>query len=120
MEEETPQPGPSNQEMPIDEEDATDPLALLRSLPEPPTTCQVCVVGAGPAGLMLAANLARFGIDVEVVDDRADQTPVGRYVCPQLEKKMLFIPFSWPRATYPLFLSLLFVFCPSTAATCGL
>lgn len=40
--------------------------------------CQVCVVGAGPAGLMLAANLTRFGIDVEVVDDRADQTPVGR------------------------------------------
>ena len=80
MEEEPQQPGPSNQEMPVDEEDATDPLALLRSLPEPPTRCQVCVVGAGPAGLMLAANLARFGIDVEVVDDRADQTPVGRYV----------------------------------------
>lgn len=100
MEEETPQPGPSNQEMPIDEEDATDPLALLRSLPEPPTTCQVCVVGAGPAGLMLAANLARFGIDVEVVDDRADQTPVGRYVLsPIRKKKMLSIPFSWPRAT---------------------
>lgn len=55
-----------------------DPLALLRSLPEPPLECQVCIVGAGPAGLMLAANLTRFGINVEVVDDRADQTPVGR------------------------------------------
>ncbi|KFA70431.1 hypothetical protein S40285_00597 [Stachybotrys chlorohalonatus IBT 40285] len=50
----------------------------LRSLPEAPIDCQVCVVGAGPAGLMLAANLTRFGIKVEVVDDRADQTPVGR------------------------------------------
>jgi hypothetical protein len=27
---------------------------------------------------MLAANLTRFGINVEVIDDRADQTPVGR------------------------------------------
>ncbi|KAH6610474.1 fad binding domain-containing [Trichoderma cornu-damae] len=76
--EEEPQPGPSNHESAVDDEDATDPLALLRSLPEPPTSCQVCVIGAGPAGLMLAANLARFGIEVEVVDDRADQTPVGR------------------------------------------
>ncbi|KFA46536.1 hypothetical protein S40293_09184 [Stachybotrys chartarum IBT 40293] len=50
----------------------------LRTLPEAPIDCQVCVVGAGPAGLMLAANLTRFGIKVEVVDDRADQTPVGR------------------------------------------
>lgn len=55
-----------------------DALALLRSLPEPPYECQVCVVGAGPAGLMLAANLTRFGINNQVIDDRADQTPVGR------------------------------------------
>lgn len=59
--------------------DATvDTLTLLRSLPEPPIESQVCVVGAGPAGLMLAANLGRMGIKVEVIDDRADQTPVGR------------------------------------------
>lgn len=57
---------------------AVDTLTLLRSLPEPPIEAQVCVVGAGPAGLMLAANLGRFGIKVEVIDDRADQTPVGR------------------------------------------
>ncbi|EGO53434.1 hypothetical protein NEUTE1DRAFT_126740 [Neurospora tetrasperma FGSC 2508] len=55
-----------------------DRLTLLRSMPEPPVECQVCVVGAGPAGLMLACNLGRFGVKVEVVDDRADQTPVGR------------------------------------------
>lgn len=55
-----------------------DTLTLLRNLPEPPVECEVCVVGAGPAGLMLAANLTRFGINVEVIDDRADQTPVGR------------------------------------------
>ena len=57
-----------------------DRLTLLRAMPEAPTQCNVCVVGAGPAGLMLASNLARMGINVQVVDDRADQTPVGRYV----------------------------------------
>ncbi|KGQ11766.1 Phenol 2-monooxygenase [Beauveria bassiana D1-5] len=40
--------------------------------------CQVCVVGAGPAGLMLACNLARFGIDVQVIDERDGKTTVGR------------------------------------------
>ncbi|KAK4156947.1 FAD binding domain-containing protein [Chaetomidium leptoderma] len=58
--------------------ECVDRLTLLRSMPEAPLECQVCVVGAGPAGLMLACNLGRFGIKVEVVDDRADQTPVGR------------------------------------------
>ncbi|KAJ4297200.1 hypothetical protein N0V88_004118 [Collariella sp. IMI 366227] len=58
--------------------ECVDRLTLLRSMPEPPLECQVCVVGAGPAGLMLACNLGRFGVKVEVVDDRADQTPVGR------------------------------------------
>lgn len=57
---------------------AIDPLSLFRSLPDPPIEAQVCVVGAGPAGLMLAANLGRFGIKIEVVDERPDQTPVGR------------------------------------------
>ncbi|TLS28487.1 hypothetical protein PpBr36_01124 [Pyricularia pennisetigena] len=58
--------------------ECSDRLTLLRSNPEAPTVCQVCVVGAGPAGLMMAANLARMGVKVQVIDDRADQTPVGR------------------------------------------
>ncbi|KAJ4390984.1 hypothetical protein N0V93_004583 [Gnomoniopsis smithogilvyi] len=41
-------------------------------------TCDVCVVGAGPAGIVLSALLARFGVKIIVVDDRADQTAVGR------------------------------------------
>ncbi|KAH9889597.1 FAD binding domain-containing protein [Xylariomycetidae sp. FL2044] len=41
-------------------------------------TSEVCVVGAGPAGLMMAVLLARFGINVEVLDERADQTSAGR------------------------------------------
>jgi NADPH-dependent 2,4-dienoyl-CoA reductase/sulfur reductase-like enzyme len=58
--------------------ECVDRLTLLRSMPEAPVECQVCVVGAGPAGLMLACNLGRWGVKVEVVDDRADQTTVGR------------------------------------------
>ncbi|KAI5861558.1 FAD binding domain-containing protein [Durotheca rogersii] len=41
-------------------------------------TPTVFVVGAGPAGLMLAVLLTRFGINVEVIDERADQTQAGR------------------------------------------
>ncbi len=57
---------------------AVDRLTLLRSMPQAPQECQVCVVGAGPAGMILAANLGRMGVKVQVVDDRADPTPVGR------------------------------------------
>lgn len=38
----------------------------------------VVVVGAGPAGLMLAANLVRFGLKATVLDDRPDKTSTGR------------------------------------------
>ncbi|EME81722.1 uncharacterized protein MYCFIDRAFT_32111 [Pseudocercospora fijiensis CIRAD86] len=38
----------------------------------------VVVVGAGPAGLMLACNLVRFGIKTTVIDDRPDKTSTGR------------------------------------------
>ncbi|KAF2170957.1 hypothetical protein M409DRAFT_63966 [Zasmidium cellare ATCC 36951] len=40
--------------------------------------CDVVVVGAGPAGLMLAANLVRFGIKTTIIDDRPSQTSTGR------------------------------------------
>ncbi|KAK6583025.1 hypothetical protein PZA11_004101 [Diplocarpon coronariae] len=38
----------------------------------------VVVIGAGPAGLMLASNLVRYGIKTTIVDDRADKTSTGR------------------------------------------
>lgn len=40
--------------------------------------CDVCVVGAGPSGLMLATTLTRFGLNPIVLDERPDQTAVGR------------------------------------------
>jgi len=63
---------------PVTVSDGLDPLTMLRRMPEAPITCQVCIVGAGPAGLMLACNLGRFGVKVEIIDDRPDKTPVGR------------------------------------------
>ncbi|KAL6703059.1 hypothetical protein ACN47E_010266 [Coniothyrium glycines] len=38
----------------------------------------VLVVGAGPAGLMLADNLVRFGIKTRIIDDRPERTTTGR------------------------------------------
>lgn len=38
----------------------------------------VLIAGAGPAGLMLATLLTRFGIDIEIVDERPDKTSTGR------------------------------------------
>ncbi|KAB8297959.1 hypothetical protein EYC80_001737 [Monilinia laxa] len=41
-------------------------------------TNQVTIIGAGPAGLMLACTLARYGIQVKVLDDRPSSTATGR------------------------------------------
>jgi phenol 2-monooxygenase len=38
----------------------------------------VLVVGAGPSGLMLAANLVRFGVRTCILDSRPDRTSTGR------------------------------------------
>ncbi|KAF7854445.1 uncharacterized protein EAF02_011620 [Botrytis sinoallii] len=39
---------------------------------------QVTVIGAGPAGLMLACTLTRYGIQVAILDDRPSSTATGR------------------------------------------
>lgn len=75
-------PSPSEEHTPpntaVVNGDVANSLSRL-SLPNgTPDSCQVCVVGAGPSGLMLACNLARFGIDVQVLDERPDKTTVGR------------------------------------------
>ncbi|MFF0298022.1 FAD-dependent monooxygenase [Kitasatospora sp. NPDC004614] len=43
-----------------------------------PPSPQVLVVGAGPTGLALAAELAAFGISCHVVDKRAGRSPLSR------------------------------------------
>ncbi|GAC73883.1 hypothetical protein PANT_9d00315 [Moesziomyces antarcticus T-34] len=43
------------------------------------TSWDVTIIGAGPAGLMLATSLARFGgFDVLVIDERSEPTTAGR------------------------------------------
>ncbi|QSZ34329.1 hypothetical protein DSL72_005920 [Monilinia vaccinii-corymbosi] len=41
-------------------------------------TNQVTIIGAGPAGLMLACTLARYGIPIRILDDRPSSTATGR------------------------------------------
>ncbi|KAF2460148.1 FAD binding domain-containing protein [Lineolata rhizophorae] len=61
--------------------DLLDPSAAANGLPRtpaPPPSSDVLVVGAGPSGLMLAANLIRFGIKTEIADSRPERTVTGR------------------------------------------
>ncbi|KAL2824291.1 FAD binding domain protein [Aspergillus cavernicola] len=47
-----------------------------QTIPDASTT--VVIVGAGPAGLMLAVNLTRFGIPIVLLDDRPTKTSTGK------------------------------------------
>ncbi|KAJ9139430.1 FAD binding domain-containing protein [Pleurostoma richardsiae] len=67
-----------NSEVVVNTNGSSEPLTMLRPMEEPREKCEVCIVGAGPAGLMLAVNLARFGIKPILLDERHDQTTVGR------------------------------------------
>lgn len=54
------------------------PLRQTPPTPPRPVSSDVIVVGAGPAGLMLACNLVRFGINTEILDNRSERTATGR------------------------------------------
>ena len=42
----------------------------INSLPEVELKTQVLVIGAGPAGMTIASKLAKYGVDVLVIDER--------------------------------------------------
>lgn len=71
---------------PINENDPINIMPFLGRLnhnsnnnnKQPPERHDVCIVGAGPAGLMLGLTLARLGITPLILDERTDATPVGR------------------------------------------
>jgi 2-polyprenyl-6-methoxyphenol hydroxylase-like FAD-dependent oxidoreductase len=44
----------------------------------PPTTYDIVIIGAGPAGLMLSTQLARWGYKIKHIDNRAHPTATGR------------------------------------------
>jgi len=56
----------------------SDELTLPRNVSQNHEEVQVTVVGAGPAGLMLATNLVRFGLKIAIIDDRPERTSTGR------------------------------------------
>ncbi|KAF3020152.1 hypothetical protein E8E14_009179 [Neopestalotiopsis sp. 37M] len=58
--------------------ESVEVTAVNGGLPSGTDTTDVCIVGAGPSGLMLATVLTRFGIHTEILDERPDQTAVGR------------------------------------------
>ncbi|KAI5795003.1 FAD binding domain-containing protein [Geopyxis carbonaria] len=65
-------PGLSNEYPPAPHPERKRPDA------SPVVYTDVLIVGAGPAGLMLATQLTRFGIPVKIIDERRTPTPAGR------------------------------------------
>ncbi|WP_017596484.1 FAD-dependent monooxygenase [Nocardiopsis potens] len=57
-------------------------------MPESETALDVLVIGAGPSGLTLAADLARRGVRCRVVDRRPEPLPGAR--CPNLWRRTLY------------------------------
>ena len=41
---------------------------------------QVLIVGAGPVGLTMAAELARYGVSVRIVDEAAQRTDKSKAI----------------------------------------
>lgn len=46
--------------------------------PTPPSEVDVLIVGAGPAGMMLALWMSRLGIKTRIVDKRTDKVFSGQ------------------------------------------
>ncbi len=53
------------------------PLEVATAPNEPVVHCDVVIAGAGPTGLMLAAELALAGVEVLVIERRPDQQVLG-------------------------------------------
>ena len=47
-------------------------------MPQLPSTTEILIVGAGPAGLALAAGLRRLGVDAVLIDNQAEGANTSR------------------------------------------
>jgi 2-polyprenyl-6-methoxyphenol hydroxylase-like FAD-dependent oxidoreductase len=57
--------------------------------------CDVLIIGAGPAGLMMAAWMARCGIDARIVDKRGTKIYAGQADGLQIRSLEIFDSFGF-------------------------
>ena len=55
-----------------------------------PSQCSVLIVGAGPSGLMMAAQLLRFGIQPIIIDSKKEMTKQSRALAVQARSLEIF------------------------------
>lgn len=61
----------------------------------PESKCDVLIVGAGPAGMMMAAWMARCGIDARIVDKRGTKIFAGQADGLQIRSLEIFDSFGF-------------------------
>jgi choline dehydrogenase-like flavoprotein len=57
----------------------------------PESKCDVLIVGAGPAGMMMAAWMARCGINARIVDKRGSKIYAGQADGLQIRRRRVII-----------------------------
>lgn len=67
----------------------------MTASPPPTSKCDVLIVGAGPAGMMLATWMARMGITTRIVDKRGSKIYAGQADGLQLRSLEIFDSFGF-------------------------
>jgi 2-polyprenyl-6-methoxyphenol hydroxylase-like FAD-dependent oxidoreductase len=70
-------------------------MANMTSAELPESKCDVLIVGAGPAGMMMAAWMARCGINARVVDKRGTKIYSGQADGLQIRSLEIFDSFGF-------------------------
>lgn len=59
-----------------------------------PVNSEVLIVGAGPSGLMMALQLARFGVPLRIIDKAKQKSPFSRAIAVQIRTLEIFSALS--------------------------